>query len=605
MGFKTTDFYGNLHLNKNLLEELEIFLKRRETLLADQLLAVFPLVPQADSPVLAISHPTPLAEAIETIANRALEGDQELLSESSWHVTLTRTNQIFWEAVELIEGSASELFQRLHQIGVDKWTGDFFHVVEDIKNLLETHIQDLLFGLNSLEKIFQKSKFSTKNSFWSYFGWSTPVLDRKLKNNLQTTKKYLNTHFEHFKKRFDGYTEQARKVESLATKFYGFIGFRQTDEDFQEKFLTLYRLVKLWESNLYKGILSREEIFKAMKHYTPPGKALRIFREYFLLLKRNLFEKSREWKFLYDTELYDQVAHLKIELVTLGATVGQFREMVLKTNPNPYIRTRLGFSEWIVGPEPRKTKEFIDLIYEIEKIKSFYEHLEEAISLGPPTQEAFKRQKLIREIENILHEMGQPLASRSLIHNRSGQLIDLLEACDELGGTVGSVRSFMGTFLVKALHYDWKYQVLPENPKFEDLVTIHLGFKENTGDFFHEQRLYKFSNILHRVEHWIKNNDAFKHIQEIETDISDIKESLQDYLRTIKKELENVAQGLKRRELVRDEILYQLLEYRYLFARFFFFLKGYEEGQLIRSQFLFADQYFEAVESFVASLEPA
>ena len=193
--------------------------------------------------------------------------------------------------------------------------------------------------------------------------------------------------------------------------------------------------------------------------------------------------------------------------------------------------------------------------------------------------------------------MSQPLASRSMIHARADQLVKLLQACDELGGSAGDVSNLVGSVLIRALRFDWKYQVLAENPQFNDLVAIHLGFMRRYDDPAHERRMRKLNSMIHLIESWVKQNESFKHGQEIETDINDVKEYLQDFLASVKRSLASVQEGKADDKEVKERVSLQLLEIRNLFSKFFYFLRSYEsDGKLIRNQFLFVDQYLEAVE---------
>ena len=175
------------------------------------------------------------------------------------------------------------------------------------------------------------------------------------------------------------------KIGQSASKFDDFRILHSLDQEDRDKFLTLYRIVKLWEETKGKEILTRDDVLKAIKQYAPPGKALLFFKDYFRNFQRALFETSREWKKTFDKGLSERVVLLKKELSTLKAMIGRYRDMVLRTDPVALWRTA-SFTEWIVGPEPRKTKELHDLVYTIEKWTISLINLSKPLILGRKTR---------------------------------------------------------------------------------------------------------------------------------------------------------------------------------------------------------------------------
>lgn len=599
--FSKKDFYGILSLDRTLVEKLRTFLNERESELCESLLEG---VPSAGRPHLRGSS-IRYSETLDILSRRIKQLKEEEVVGSDWHALASKVNAILWRYVEVLEGAILELFQQLKQMGLDKWSKDLFQTVESLNELLYHRVEDLIWTFHRLEDLV--SQYRTlcdgKNS-WQIFGKLRgllfSLLDRHILLNLSNSQKYLKLHFNHFKAKFSSYQTMLINVDDQEKKFRDYPVFNSLEKESQDHFMTFYRLIKIWEENKKKAVFKREELARTIRQYTPPGKALPLFKNYLKILKAWLFKLSEEWKETKNPSLIRKVSACKSELITLGAVMGQFRDMVLSTDPNPYIRSRLGFTEWIVGPEPRKTKEFLELVYEVERINGFYEHLEKSLEAPPLDNVDSKKRRLEREIDEVLREIGQPLASRSMIHNRVAHFFELMEGCDELGGKLGDMTHFINKTLIRALRYDWKYQILPENPKFNSLIFIHFGFIKKENDPIHERRLQLFQKMIYQIENWIRHKDAYKHLQEIETDINDFKEAFQEILTLVKRQLDNVDDSYENFKKIRNKITSQLLDYQVLFSRFFYFIHNHEsDGKLIRDQFLFVDQYFEAIEQML------
>jgi hypothetical protein len=346
--------------------------------------------------------------------------------------------------------------------------------------------------------------------------------------------------------------------------------------------------------------LPDREPVHAIRSLQAPEKTFHFFKEYEKTLREALFSRSRQIK-LQPYSLVDLISKIQhqhalqgqmAELHTLGKTVRKYRDFLLRTDPNPYIRSRLGFGEWIVGPEPPIAKKLIDLIYDIEGLDALFIKLMTSVEEGDITKEAFV--KIKEDIFRILHEMSQPLASYSLMLSKGRLLVQELQKINELGSTHAEVVDFIGDVLSRSLRNDWKFHVLHEISEFKEIFVIHRGIVGPVEDRSHAHRLQKFKRLIHEIRNWVKNNDTHRHLGEIEADVSDLKGYLQDFLASIQRLAGNpVRDAAKYRGLAN-----QLLEYRYLFGQFFHLLRRNKaEERVIRNQFLFVDQYFESAEN--------
>ncbi|MBA3720971.1 MAG: hypothetical protein H0W88_01050 [Parachlamydiaceae bacterium] len=280
----------------------------------------------------------------------------------------------------------------------------------------------------------------------------------------------------------------------------------------------------------------------------------------------------------------------------------KYREFMLETDPNPYVRSRWGFKEWSVAPEPEKAKALLNQIYDAEEMNRWYKDFIDALEEDPFSQER-KENQAHQEIERLLHEMGQPLISKMMMRNRVEQLLAYIKACDEVSSPHYETINYIEDVFSKALRLDWKYHLLHEFTLFKKLYNIHQGLVERVDDPAHAYRIERFNNLFDQIERWVRKGDVYSHIHEIEVDINDMKTYLQDFLAVVQR-----ASKEKSVDPFLDDTIqrfrHQLLEYRYLFGQFFNdIMSRNNEGQQLRNQFLYVDQYFETLESLLNELK--
>ncbi|MCE5317518.1 MAG: hypothetical protein LLG04_09205, partial [Parachlamydia sp.] len=157
----------------------------------------------------------------------------------------------------------------------------------------------------------------------------------------------------------------------------------------------------------------------------------------------------------------------------------------------------------------------------------------------------------------------------------------------------------VGLNLNKAMRADWQYHVLFGLPAFHHLYAIYRGIVGTVDDRTHTNRMQKFKRLIQQLDSWVSSHDTPRHAHEIEVDLSDMKGYLQDFLAYAQRLSKDEEPGKEERYA---SIAQQLLEYRYMFGSFFHRLHDDStESLMLRKQLLFVDQYFEAVETALAS----
>lgn len=619
MNWQPIDFQGIIDLDHKIVEQLEQFLQEKENRLAHQILNIIPLS-SADSPVPALpvsEAPIKLAEAVEGFSKRARfstknEDSSDQVAMQHEHI-VKDVNAILWEFTEVLEGCATELFQQIRQVSIDRWHLSISSVVQSIKNILIHYIDDLIWIIRRLEKPLTEycqnlNVKGQKNRNWLPFGES--YLDRNLLENLQQTEKFLNDQYHDFQQRYNEYMGLSGKVEEHLDKMKGYPILALLDLADQNLYIDIFRLLKAIELNPHsKGEVAKDTV-RALKHLTSIDNVFRLFRIYYRELKDAFFNSSLEWKSLNHEgenfqstfeKLKDKIQDYQQELRSLMHTMSSYRSFMLKNDANPYVRSRWGFSEWIVGPEPAKAKKLTYMIYSANELDEYFSKFNESLTRDPLTQQKHQS-NAHQEIDKLLHEMGQPLVSRSMMHNRAERLLEQLRRCDEIGSPHMSTIYYVEDVLSKMMRQDWKYHVLHEFPLFHQIYHLHQGLTEYFEDPTYAFRVERFQLLFDQIKEWVAKEDIYSHIHEIDLDINDMKTYLQDFLAIVQRSVREKSHDPFLDETV-HKLRQQLLEYRYLFGQFFLFIASKSlDGMQLRNQFLFVDQYFESVENLLNEL---
>ncbi|CCB87317.1 putative uncharacterized protein [Parachlamydia acanthamoebae UV-7] len=615
------DFQGRFVFDDALIKQLGRYLDEKETFLANKLITSFS--PSAHEPLIL---PPPsiglkLTDALEVVSKKIREiapQDIKDIPLQDWQRLSSAWREALWEYVGTIQGCTTELFQQLKQIGFERWNKELSTILSGLKDLLFSKMEGALWCIRHLEDLLKEYKKNLANqsaSMWprikNWFDWRS-LLDPTLTTNLERNEKFLNTQSQKFALKHMEYLKLNIKIDEALRKFKGYQALAHLEMNDRETFKMIYRLVKLWKKNQRTKSLPELELVQALKNVIHPDKAVGLFKEYYEELLSSLYERSRlikEGNYLQANDpigralVQEVVSGYRSETHTLGAVVSKYREFLLRTDPDPYVRSRWGFAEWIVGQEPLNAKQLLTLGYEIEGLDQLFEKLGDSIQQGPLYLEDFNVAKISREIEKAIHEMGQPLSSRQVMRFHAEEFLKRLEELNELGSFSPQVVDQVGKYLSQALRADWQYHVLHDFPLYHQLYAIHHGIIDRSIDLVHRQRLGVFRKIMEHLEQHIKNRETQKHSMEIDLDINDMKGYLQDFYASVQR-LEKEPIDQESLSVTIKEMELQLLEYRHLFGNFFNQLPQSEsEGKLLRNTFLFVDQYFESIENRLQDLK--
>lgn len=616
MSWQPIDFQRIVALDKTLVEQLNKYLQEKEADLGNALLSASPQL-ASGTPVIppTRSLKLKLSDAVEGFGKKLRQvnqSDKEALPIDAWREVGQVVNQAFWEYEEVLEGCVKEFFQQLDQMSIEQWNIELSAVLDSIKDMLIHAIEDLIWALKRVESQLGEFRIGLEishgkwASFRKIFGFLSPVVDRSLTSNLVQTEKYLKIHHKKYARRLAEYISLDEKVRYIMKKLRGYQVLNTLEEAVIEKYKKVYYYVKLWKHNQKHQSVPLQELVRAVGYTLTVEQTIDLFTKYVGALKEALFHQSRVLKkknvrYLKDSAgkkmIKEVMKGYRAEILSLGSTIAKYREFLLRTDPDPYIRSRWGFTEWVVGPEPDQTKKLLNIEYEVENIENLLEKLEESINKGPDKHEN-KRLRLSPDIQRVLHEMGQPLTSYNMTRTRAEQVLEHLSELNELGSFNSHAIEYAGKLFSKVLRADWKHHVLYELPLFHELFSVHMGIVGESHDRNHLNRMNKFKHLIQEIESWVKNRETRRHEHDIELDMNDLKGYLQDFLAQVQRTAKDETLDVQQAKRVISELSHQLLIYRYLFGEFFHFLGRYApDGKRIRNKLLFVDQYFESVEN--------
>ena len=604
------EYQGIFAINRGLVDQLNLYLDGREARLG---MAIIDSIHAGSLP--------PRLEPSSTASLRVHEAVEEFgkkihqlkhsqpgdIHPGDWKISSEQVNKAVWEYVEILEGCVTELFQHLDQISFEHWNTDLSQSVGFIKDTLAHRLEDIHWGVKRLDYYLKDYRWICEDGRkkWKFWRKSAMALqkliDRSLSSHITKTQEQLGVQYQNFKEKFVGYLQLYKSAESKVQKFYEYKAFTSLDLDTQEKLRKTDLLLELWELNSSAKTLPQYETVWALRSSMSPYGVFTLFQEYFEAIRATIFEKSRlikkKFQFFFQEKegrllLANTLANYRTELEKLRSMIVHYREFLQKTEH--------GFS-----PGSKESKNFTALVENVLKLDAICEKFHYSLEQESVAEPKFSVHT-DQAIQRHLHEMAQPLATKGTMLSEAEEALKLLDGLNEISSFNPYVVDYVGNSLSKAMKADWKYHVLQEIPLFQQLYEIHQHIVESSEDRQHTNRMNKFRRIVDHLELWVKNGEILKHTQEIELDINDMKGYLQDFLAKIQRMTQESS--LERDEAMKNisSANQKLLEYRYLFAKFFHRLSQKNpEEKLLRKQLLFVDQYFESIDNRLQEMRKA
>ena len=561
-------------------------------------------------------NPLKLGDAVLLFGKkiRTLSTNREIKpAKGMWKIITSQINIQCWAYLQILENIITELFIQIKLLDITKWKNEMLDAAYSIKMTLMHHLEDLEWALKRLNaQIWQlrlaedeSCIFTRLKHLFSYFNLN---IESSLLVNLQKSRKFLSFKYGKFHDVHTNYQKLHQDVRKPLLKFIDYHILNHLDAESKDSFTKLYELLKMWKINVQSKLIPSSELRIPLRNLIDPKRVSHIFEEYHTELLKEIYIKSRFFKThshaiiddeSVETELADSLIMTHKEIHLLAATTRNYRDFLLKTDPNPYIRCRFGFGEWTVGKEPALTKNMLLLSYEIAETNKYAEHLIDSLKSAKEKNNLSDFKEKSTRSEKILHEMSQPLIGESTMRSLAEGALEEIKSFDELGSFDIHIVDYIGVTLSKILKSDWKYHVLFDIPFFKTVYSNHINIVGlDQEDRLHLNRLNEFSRLFKEIKDLVKVKYLYRSNQEIDLHLNDIKGTLQDFLGYVQRVTQDKNSPLK---LIKN-IRFQLLEYRYFFGQYFHDLGTLDiDKQMISNKFLFVNQYLDVVDSL---LEP-
>ncbi|HRD55416.1 MAG TPA: hypothetical protein PLC42_03360 [Parachlamydiaceae bacterium] len=604
------EFRGIIYLNPQTAYQFAEYLSKKELELSSKMIEILEtLAKKNEEPVLKKT----LRVKLKDVLSLAEKEIRELVLNKNLVLKEETLNRVFsvmdlanWHYLEILENSEIELFSQIKTLGIEAFQEDIETSVHSIKKTLIEHLDDFYWYLKRLNKQAKDlQSLAVSGSHFSYlkkmalFFYSP--LDSKIFSNLQKSRKFLLFNYKKFYEASANYKKLLSSARKKRERLKGCAIFNKFFDDTSKvSFEKIYELLKIEEANEKLKLISQDDLNNFVKNAADPRRMFHIFEEYQNALLKEVFEKSRLLKsgsILDDEKKADSLLHEleegQKEVHLLASMTSQYRDLLIQTDPDPYVRSRFGFKDWIVGKEPPLAENLRYLSYDAEETDLYFQDLIKALS--KPKENEFKLREVKNRSVSFLHEMGQPLISESTMKHSALKILELIQELDEFGTTSWEVVDFVGLLFSKLLRYDWKYHLLFNIPEFEKAYAIHIGIlNQEHEDRSHLNRMDEFRRLLKEVKDLMRTKGFYKNKDEFTFLLNDIKSSLQDFLGFA----QNRLQGSVNFHIAAANISFQLMEYRYLFGRYFHEMEQSEENlQWVKKEFLFVNQYLEAIEA--------
>lgn len=587
-------------LDRELFEDLKSYLEDKRVALRDALLMSIarPSVsPQLEPP---LEKAATLLDALVVFNTQWQNLPPQTLKYFDEQGMIERLSNILWNYVEILEGMCRELFEQLKGVPVDQWDQDLFDRLEATKVHLLMKLNEMgefIRGLNRELKKFVNACLSSRGTspLKKIRMQFLTVLDTRLEKQLKQAETYLNEKFLQFSQEFLFLKKVEAQIETEYHKFQNYAILECLDKEKQRHFKRLWRLLKLWGASRTENEIFREPIQTTLRYACPSGKTTAVLRDYLGHLKEKVFDLARQYRAVKDIAAQAVVCTWRAEVHTLGKTILTFRDFLLATDKR--ARVPFGFKIKSLAPESRKAKELLLLKEETDQVDKWLIELFHAQELGQEEDPYIDLMKF-RKVDKLLHDMGQPLISRSLMKNKARELISVLSKAQELVSSLPEVSDLMLDTLLRAFKVDWKHETLISTPGFSSVWEIHHGLSHTYKSAAHLKRMKIYKKVTQHLRYWLLEHELTRHTLDAEHQIHDIQATLQEFYHTLD------AEALTLSHL--HEFRKELLEERVFFANFFQFLRQHpHEGNQIRHEFSFVDKYFNAIDDKLATLKEA
>jgi hypothetical protein len=581
----TAEFHGITGLDVNLESSLVSYLHEKQLKLVGELQEAF--APLYGSQIEGATTPGHFLDLLKKCTMPA-PTSMTLLELQK------KLDDSLWAYVEILEKSVSELFGRLDDVGISDWHQELASVVDHAATILQQEIKSTLDFISRFEdqlwRIRDWMEAGGLRSVWvrKLMQLGRTLVDRQLFTNLKTSLQTLEVRYLGWKNRFEDYAKYDLRTDETAQELASFELFEMLPSVSQDALQHIQRMLKIWEFDANAKAVLLQDICRALRNKVRFEDAYGVFREYYHLLKSRLFNISRDIKSSgVPLDLVAHLTELQHEVDSLDKLIARYREFLLRTDPNPYVRSRWGFPEWVVGPEPENCRKLLKLEYQLETLHSLFGSLVTTLSKSIEADHSSNKQ-IAQEIMHVIRTLSQPLMSHHTFVADIDKLMSLAENFNELGNTQAESVPFIAELLLRVLRYDVEHAALFNNAVFHRVYGIHHEVAAvSLLDPMHNQALEVVKPCFTKVLKAARRSHDDKLIMHVDALIEEVSKYLRQLERLIKDQGQDVV------PIVRERVL----EISFLLGQFYHNLeKEAIQPGVIRESFAPLDKALEMVE---------
>lgn len=523
-----SNFHKTHDDREKAVSEVGRYLKDEENWLLDSILQAFHITPDgspfkgegtedetSEKPLLlaSISEEARFSAVIDAVIGRIdciLDQKLTKLSPKEFDVIIAHINAAFRHYEEIMESCASQLFHELEKVRVDEFVDEALRSIESVKDRMISQIEECILQIRRLERKLSECAGGVQ-SRWSFVAsvsrFFRSVLDKSIVAKLKKIKQMVSQGYAQLHTRYSEYQRLNQAALARMKKLERFEVFHKLPADSQQELTEIYRLIKVRELNKRGSELLSLELDRVLRETVSVSQASSNFEQYFKSLEDAIFALRRELTQCPAEELSqavvkegfkEKIQAARREVHVLGSLILKFRDFVLSTHPDPYVRARLGFSERTVGPEPEETRCLMQLGLRVEALDTRFAKLATAVdeykTMDPQGEELGYFDEIIGDLERLSWEAKTRDEAQLFYQSFLMELQEVQE--------VYSFDRFRVMGLEKVLRLALRldhFHVLAGEAKFCDLYETHImvrGYVPNIEQRKHLKKLAKVTAEL-------------------------------------------------------------------------------------------------------------
>lgn len=536
-----------------------------------------------------------LTQAMQLLASQIGHLKEEQAVHQDWREVIASINHAFWEHVDLLAAAGNEMIGQLQQTSLENWNEEFHAIVLKFKELLTHRLEDMVWAFRRLEELLlgyravcqeHKNWWLVVGKFWGKFA---SILDRGILHTLFRVDEELLIHVKEFTAQWTALQryQQLVRTEHNALQVNPIVRLLSLED--RRLFERLYEWLHIMQRNQSDPALPPKICLLTLERLAKPGAIYLLVKHSYQQAERLLVQYSHQWQADQKEDIMSSAAILKEGIEHVIQMVRLYLQSIGEQESG--LKSTLLRRWW--GGKPSKGRlaiQFNRSLKELEKLAGWTQEFIEAVHRGMDPVIEEKHIQWVQQMRELFHQIDQPFSSRTRQQVWAEQFVELVEQANELCCPLKNIHKELTQAYLQALKIDSPYQTLEEQGRFHELFQLHRAFLPPLVQGPHQARMRQFHAILKRVRYRAQRRLLSNHLQELEHDVAMVQEELQRLLAAIQRGEGGENGGP-------EAIFTMLLDYRQLFASFFFAMRQLEgSGRLPSHHFFFVHQYFDAIQ---------